>query len=227
MENTYLTDAELPATVADIKSLQNKISAIPAGPAGPAGLSGDTIQNYGGSLVKNGALELGTLEGWTGGVLIQELDCNVIESNIQYNQSHKSPKIDKNYLYSIEFEGQVSSGSVSMTVIPYKGSLGIKAIYNTDNYISSNSYQRKKFFFGGVGNYIFNFSNDTETLAIRIENLGPGTYKFKKIVLKQVLLGEPVPFNLPYLPIGQMVFDPTDGAVGRYDGTTIHWFAMA
>lgn len=39
MENTFLTDAELPATVADWKNLKKEINNIPAGPAGIANIS--------------------------------------------------------------------------------------------------------------------------------------------------------------------------------------------
>lgn len=234
-ENNFLTDADLMATVADINNLNKKINSIPAGPAGPAGLAGDTIQNYGDSLIRNGALELGNLQGWTGATLGDS--ANGLYGSIKTTSLVKStygfiPQYD--CLYSVEFyvknEGTVTAGG-GIIMDEYKADQSYTdvslRIYSAGvtTWVASNSttFVKKKYFFGGLGTLTFNIKEGTTKLVpIVFKNEGT-SISVNGLIIKQVSLGEPVPYTLPYLPTGQMVYDPSNYRIGIYNGSAVKW----
>lgn len=201
------------------------------GDTGDEGLDGELIQNYGGSLLQNSALENVSSNNYVGGTIVETykgfdaLQFTSLTHNFLIKPNSES-------LYKLELYikgiGTLNAFGFSFkkdlsSIVKSNGSYGSYFIQNKS--INSNSFIKQIGYVGGEGNASMNFAPNCVNFKLRID--ASSNLIVTKILLTKVDLGEPVPFNITFLPEGQMVYDPTDGSVGRYDGTTIHWFTMA
>lgn len=205
------------------------------GDKGDTGLAGDMIQNYGGSLVKNGALELGTLEGWTGATLGDGL--NLLNGSVKtvgsaYCQSSFIPVLDR--LYSVEYyvknegEGITNGGGVAFDGRLPDGTLAdvSKRIYPIGGWATSNfqNFTKRKLYFGGYGIESYNTKAGVAKISpIVYKNQGV-SISVNALIVKVVDLGEVVPHNLPFLPLNQTVVNNVTGKVGIFNGTTVDYY---
>lgn len=224
-----------------IDDLKQAILGDPVLKAALTGQSGETFINYSNSIIKNGAFEYG-FQDWTNIVENGKRDNLPVGKITKAAGGNKLAEntnkcfVNPNYLYKATF------GSTDFSTIKspcfliakmYNNLNNMILRANTDNYLyikiftGNGNYQKQTAYFGGIGNLGTNFTNDTAkiTVGFLIES-NTTLIELNSLLIEKVDLGEAVPFNLPFLPSGQMVFDPTDGSVGRYDGTTIHWFTM-
>lgn len=204
------------------------------GDTGETGLAGSQIQNYGGSLVKNGALELGTLEGWTGATLGDAnnlLAGSVKTTTTAISQNSFIPVLDR--LYSVEYyvknEGVVTAGGgVAFEARNLAGNIIdiSKRVYPVGGWVNSNSenFVKKKLFFGGYGTANHNIKDSTSTISPLVFKNEGVSISVNALIIKMVDLGEPVPHNLPFLPVNQTVLNATTGKVGIYNGTTVDYY---
>ena len=208
------------------------------GDAGSAGISGDMIQNYGGSLVKNGALELGTLEGWTGAIMgdgFNQLASSVKTSDSAECSSKFQVVLDQVYKieYYVKNEGAgltVESGGVGLDSFDSNGNKlnGSQRIFphGLSNWSISNSttFVKKVLYFGGLGTSGMNFSSNPKFVSPFVFKIKGPFISVNGLIINKLSLGEAVPYTLPYLPTGQTVFDPATNKVGRFNGTDVNWF---
>lgn len=196
------------------------------GPAGDKGLDGLNAPTRSGSLLPNGAFENGT-NGWSlpsGFSLLGERGGFPILQNL--NTSGYA--INSNFVYSVKERLQVievdvkaaESGLCFIAVYPRKlnGQASSTADFG-DNFGVTTSWNRVKHFLGQT-----KLSDDTAKFQIGLF-AGALTTEFNALAVRTVDLGEPVPYTLPWLPAGQMIYDPATGDVGRWDGTVETWFA--
>lgn len=203
------------------------------GSTGARGEAGAEIRNFGGSLVKNSALELGTVEGWTGGTLgtdYEGLPTIVFNTHAQFNTNKFW--IDNTRLYKITYSGK-SSGVNYRTTIRRLDKAGESISQGGDSsvlplnasFFNNITFERKILFYGGTGTSSSAFGSSCVSGQVAISNLAAGVVELSKIIVEKVSLGEPVPYNLSWLPVGQTVYDPTTFKMGLYNGSTIVWSA--
>jgi hypothetical protein len=206
------------------------------GSGGADGLAGNMLQNFGGSLIKNGALELGTLENWEGSTnaIIDGIDDRAIKIGTSVSLNLTRVKIVKNRLYRVDAEVKTDQSVLislqlfqkNSNVFGKNGGTGSSTAWGVTGIVPS--YVSKTFYYGGPSPTAANSFDTAYSFRLFIERNNGVTETFlKNLVIRECEIAEPVPFNLPWLPNGQMVFDISDGAVGRYNGTTIDWFSMA
>lgn len=198
------------------------------GAAGQVGPAGAIIQNYGGSLLKEGAFEYNSKGGWNAGVLEGMLNgLPVYKTNTANEVNTNVFAVNPKRLHRIIFNGKVDNGNLSIAFLNYDVSMSgsLKTTNNTAGYLSSTTFSEKSFFVGGIGSLNFNFHADCSRVKAYIYNTSTGYAYLNALTIKEVGLGEPVPYNLSYLPTGQMVYDPTTGEAGIFNGTTVIWFA--
>lgn len=201
------------------------------GDKGDKGDSGDLIQNYGGSLVKNGAGEFSNL-GWTNGVTFSnESGITTITNNTnQYIANTNKFNIERNRLYRIRM---FAKGSGSMYCFSYNFKIdNTIATPRINNWLGSYSFFDRALttnfvelvgYMGGVGSNSMNFCNDAFSADFRFIS-SSSNVTIHSLIVEKVGLGDPVPHNLAFLPTGQLVFNSVDGKVGRYNGSTVDWF---
>lgn len=203
-----------------------------AGQRGLTGLRGEAgaeIKNFAGGLVKNSSLELLTIEGWTGGELgtdYEGLPTIVVNTHSQFNTNKFF--IDNTRLYKITYSGK-SSGVNYRLVIRRLDKAGESISQGGDSsvlplnmaFYNNITFERKIQYFGGTGSVSSAFGSNCVNGQVAISNLSAGLVELSKIVVEKVSLGEPVPYNLSWLPVGQTVYDPTTWKMGLYNGTTI------
>lgn len=200
------------------------------GAAGTHGASGDSAQNYGASLIKNGALEDNNLGRWTGTGLAIGADNEgmpTLEGTAGNNTSYIWLRTDKLYKAEYLIKG---TGNHSMLVNLYKrdNSAAPKTDNSAGAYFKFNSAMPANFtkvigYIGGVGTNNINLSANTVKAKVSFIGHNGALISLSKLVVTEVSLGEPVPYNLPYLPTFQTVYDPTTGKLGMFNGTAVVW----
>ena len=135
------------------------------------------------------------------------------------------PKIDLGRIYCIE--GYFKTSTSQEIYIFAKGALGENVnAFNGINYkvvatgINAD-YTRKRLYFSFSGTI-----SEFKTLQLVIFK-GTGTFKVSNLTFNEVSLGEAVPVNLPFLPKGQEVIDPTTGDRGILTNEIVDWYTMA
>ncbi|GAB3519523.1 hypothetical protein [Emticicia fontis] len=225
-----------PDLLALVRGPQGPAGATGAtGAAGAAGIAGDQYRTFAGSLVKNGAAELGTAEGWADGVIgavhegMLSLDFIVTASKncLNSNQFH----IDNRRLIKITCSAKVSAGNYGFylkrldkdgVAINQNSQANIFPL-NTINY-SNTGWETKTAYFGGIATNIQTaIGINTAKAQVSLYLSAAGTLSISHLCVQHVSLGEPVPFNLAYLPQWQSVYDPTTGDTGIYNGTAVVW----
>lgn len=205
------------------------------GAAGSHGASGDSVQNYGLSLIKNGALEeVGATPTprWTGTGLAVAADLfegmKVLEASAANNTSYIWIRTDR--LYKAEYFVKGASGNHSCLLNLYKAdnTAAPKTDASSGAYFKFNSALPTNFtktvgYIGGVGTNNMNVSAGTVKAKLSFLGHGGAVMSVAKLVVTEVSLGEPVPYNLAYLPTWQTVYDPTTGDIGVYNGTAVVW----
>lgn len=205
------------------------------GPIGLAGAAGDSYRAFAGSLVKNGAAELNTADGWADAVLgvvhegLFSLDFAVAASKncLNSNTFH----IDNRRLLKVTAWGKVSAGNFGFYIkrmdkdgvaIIQAGNVNIFPL-NTINH-SNTAWEQKVAYFGGTSTATTqSIGSNTAKGQISLYLSAAGTLSISHLCVQHVPLGESVPYNLAYLPEGQHVYDPTTGKLGRYNGTAVVW----
>lgn len=205
------------------------------GAVGPAGAAGSSIQNFAGSLITNGALELGTLSNWPAGTSIGELYegmptlvCTYDQSKHMNNSSECD--IDNRRLYKLTCSAKGTAiyrfflrrldkdhADIIQNAIQYIYALGAPSFSNT-------SFEQKVVYFGGTDTSLTtSIGINTVRAKVSILANSAGVVTISKLKLQMVPLGEPVPYNLAYLPENQVVYEPTTGKLGRFNGTAVVW----
>lgn len=213
-------------TIDDLKQ------AILGDPVLKAALTGSTEQNYGGSLIKS-ALEKDVATGWTGTFTVGETYKGLKSFNVTGVATSPMFPFDKDFVLKVSFYMKVVSGTPRVFFYSYdkdgnavlKSNGGLSTFLDPSGF-TANAWKKHTLYFSNVGTGSNEFAESPFLQFYLSSTTGSGNILYNRVVLEQVSTGEPVPFNLPFLPSGQMVFDPTDGSVGRYDGTTIQWFTM-
>lgn len=208
------------------------------GPTGAAGLDGNS-KSYGGSLAANSAMELGNLEGWTSmavlGDLVEGLNTLTITSAGTFVPAANSNRffLDSRRLYRLSCNAKSTGNSYYLflrrydkdnNLLSHAGDAGIYPLNIST--MNNTSFQNRTLYFGGVSTSV-NTSIGVNTVkgAIVVSTSIAGTVTVSKMIVEQVPLGEPLPYNLSWLPTGQTVVDPTTSKLGYYNGTTIVWSA--
>src|SRR6218665_2629433 len=220
----------------------------PTGATGAAGAVGSAGEgrNYSGGLFAS-ALENNTLDCFTAitGLTLNTTDVANGLPSVQivtlgsYGVAATSVKkayIDPTKLYKVSYFVKClvgTSGSVSIRLKCYDkaGAVTVKATGDPNsayqNFTASNTFTQKTSYYGGIGAASTDakkFHGDTVKAELQVlSNDLNKTMAFSKIIVEEVRLGDPVPYNLPYLPQWQMVYDPTTGDVGIYNGTAVVW----
>lgn len=205
---------------------------LPGAP-GSHGVNGDSVQNYGGSLIKNGALELSTLQSWSGTNIAIATDkfegMPVLQGSNCNNSSFIYLRTDR--LYEADFYVK-GSGNLSIFVTNYdlanvgapKTDSNLGAYFKYSMAMPAN-FTKTVGYIGGVGTNLANVSGTTVKAKVSFLGHGGVLVSIAKLVVREVDLGKPVPYNLPWLPSGQTVYDPTTSKLGLYNGTTVVWSA--
>lgn len=208
------------------------------GATGTAGSNASEIVRYGGSLVKNSALELLTLEGWFNGVLgavnegLPTLEITSTGSFIAATNTNVV-YLDNRRLYKATLFAK-TTGNNSTIYLQRLDKDGTAILHSSDGgiyplnglYFNDTTFQKKTFYFGGIGSTLnTHIGLNTVKTKIAVGTGVTGTTTISKLIFEEVSLAEPVPYNLSYLPAGQMVIDPTTSEVGYYNGTAVVWFA--
>lgn len=231
MENNFLTDAELAATVADIKAVRRDMDILPLNVQNFA-------QNFGQSLVVNGAGEIGALSGWINAKTeTYEDGKRVIEALTMDLATYVASKflVNKNRLYSIEMRAILPvNANFFFQTFDING-IGANNGLTTGAYswcypnfsptLDGSQYKNYTGYFGAVGNSQTSFGANVSMARMVFISTVAVPIKISAMVVKEVPLGTPVPYNLPCLPKGQMVVDPTTSEIGYFNGTSIVWFA--
>lgn len=207
-----------------------------AGATGAIGPTGESIQNFGYSLLRNGALEAGTLQHWVGdaitiGEVYEGLVSLLFTSAIAWHtQNDTVVDIDNRRLYKATCFAKTTSGyriflrrmDKGATDIIQGGSPWVYGIGSPS--FTNTSFEKKVVYFGGIDNTITaSFGLTAAKTKLSVYANSAGTVTINKLSFELVPLAEPVPYNLAYLPDGQMVYDTTTGKIGRYNGSTIVW----
>jgi hypothetical protein len=198
------------------------------------GDSGDQIQNFGGSLVKNGALELGTLDNWTGSTntIVEDSDGIAIRVGTDVGINLIQVRFIKNRLYCISADVKSDqSVLLSLQLFQKNGEVFLK------NFGSGSStaglptgvlanYETKKFFYGGPSETGSTSFGSAYSFRLFLERQNGVTETFlKNVILQVVALSEPVPSNLEWYPDGQALFDPANPLrKGTYINSTVGIF---
>jgi hypothetical protein len=203
------------------------------GAAGAAGVAGDQYRAFAGSLVKNGAAELGTAENWADAVLgavhegLFSLDFVVTaaKSCLNSNAFH----IDNRRLIKITCNAKTTAGNYGFylkrldkdgVAINQNSQANIFPI-NTINY-TNTAWETKVAYFGGISTSTHTaIGINTAKAQVSLFLSAASTLSISHLCVQHVSLGEPVPYNLPYLPQWQTVYDPTTGDLGIYNGTAV------
>lgn len=209
------------------------------GDTGAQGNQGDTGNynlNFGGSLIVNSAGELGNVSNWGAGVALAE----VFEGMQSLAFTHAAAgnilnttvaNIDNRRLYKLTCFAKTTASNAQFFLqrLDQSGNIIIQASSNfispTGAVFNNAEFAQKTLYFGGISNNATSFGLAAAKTKLSCYAYSAGVTTVNKLKLTLVDLGEPVPYNLPYLPTGQMVVDNTTGEVGFYNGTSVVWFA--
>lgn len=186
------------------------------GEKGDTGLNGIQVQNYGGSLLQNGALELGNLDFWA----LQSVKVSndylgmdsLICQNVNINDTVVYLCSDRLYCLSGYFKKNLTDGEV-LAFISNRETLVTQSLPTLFS-VSESNYTYKK------GYLSSNISNAYH----RRVRIGVKNCYSNSLIFRIVDLGEAVPHNLPFLPLNQTVLNNTNGKVGIYNGTTVDYY---
>ncbi|WP_337045447.1 hypothetical protein [Emticicia sp. 17c] len=206
------------------------------GATGPAGAAGATLQNFGSSLLVNGAGELGTNSNWggTGTILGDEYEGrdSVIltydTSKHIYNTTVFD--IDPRRIYKVTGFAKTTANAFTFYMMRLNKN-NENLIQGGSNFVypmfspnfNNVTFEEKTVYFGGIGSTNTSFGLSAAKSKLSVYTTGAAVVTVNKLRLNLVPLSEPVPYNLPYLPKNQVVYDPTTYALGMYNGTAVVW----
>jgi len=211
------------------------------GVAGQAGAAGHVITNYDSSLLVNGAGELGNTNRWStpnGSIVLGEVHEGMASIEITTGGPVFCPNettfhLEPRGLYKLTCSAKTTSTSYRFMLRRYDA-LGAEIAQNSNTVatalgsptFNNAAFARQTLYYGGVDTNIL-ASIGLNTVKCRLEILtgGVGVTKINRLSFQRVSLGEPVPYNLAYLPTFQTVYDPTTGKLGMFNGTTVVWSA--
>lgn len=207
-----------------------------AGANGTNGTNGTKLKNFGESLFENINYEHGNLDGFENpnNVQFELLDSKNVIKVINFTTSKltNSIRVDTNYLYKLEVYTKNTGTAVgninfyplneNNQIINTGGTISINCI----NVGLSTTFVKRVGFVGGIGTLVSNFEPNTVKLAIVFNKVVNSEIHYHSLVVSKVNISEPVPYNLPYLPEMQEVYDPATKERGYYDGTNFHWYTM-
>lgn len=203
---------------------------------GETGATGaPAAQNFGQSLITNGAAELGDISFWGNGTTLGDVFEGTDSLVLTYDATRHIynstiVNIENRRLYKIHCfaKGTVSFGfylarlNKSLANIIQENTNFVYALGSA--MFSNANFEEKTIYFGGVADTIrTSFGLNAAKTKLSVYATGAGVVTVNKLTLQQVPLCEPVPYNLAYLPNGQMVYDPTTGELGRFNGTSVVW----
>lgn len=193
------------------------------GVPGPKGLDGLNAPNWGSSLIRNSSITDG-LANTLDLAIIEIVDYHSVYSiaaGKTLGQILSTCEINKRKIYKVESAIKGTSAEIRIAIGSSEGYLGAATgvLFGTRN----NDDLKDT-----IGFYSFNqYSGKINGNLMFLKTTLEGVAEYSRTIFKECELGEPVPSNLSWLPAGQMVYDVTTGEVGRYDGTTVVWFAAA
>jgi hypothetical protein len=203
------------------------------------GAAGDQVQNFGGSLLQNGALETGTTQGWSRGELNDQIEgLNILRipqidsASLTTTNLSKRVYVRHDRLYKFEATFKLLIGTISFRfnlkdilgdpenngrqVTPYSYSSGNGLGY------SNTDFEKKEIYFGGRGNNEFCFGLNVSSIQLSILHQFNAGVELYGLVLTEVQNSTSVPSNLPWLPDGQAVFDVANPLKkGTFINTTV------
>ncbi len=179
-------------TIDDLKQ------AILGDPVLKAALTGSTEQNYGGSLIKNGALELDTKQYWTGGDLIQNKFNGLKSIHANTNWATSSHfYVDNRCLYVADYYIDTSN-LINTSLGFYIYDINGLPVNNTNGYntvsptffgsVQNGSFTRCLAYFGGFGNTSFSLPLVAKKMNVFLVN----NSKLNSLIVREVSLGEPL-----------------------------------
>lgn len=196
------------------------------GELGLTGAAGDQIQNFGGSILKNGAFEDLTLNNWTGTATINVNNSGrlpiVTTQSLYHLDEILSIRKDRLLKYEIEYQN-IQDSPITFYL---KDKLGnpVNALDYPTLYVTlwaTSNVMTKKIGYLNTSNFGLSFYK----MQVQVGGWGKDI-SFTNLILKEVSLGEAVPHSFPFLPTDQEVYDPTTGDRGRFNGTAIDWYTM-
>jgi hypothetical protein len=203
---------------------------------GSNGNDGLNAPNFGGSLLVNGAGEFNNLSGWpsTGEIIGIRKGFPIIRfSGIGNRLNNNSFLINTDRIYKINVDLKTVNNvsfflqrlSIENNPISINNSSQASPIvFNTNNL---ENFTNRIIYFNVKDNGLRDLGVDTVKARLNIFlSSESSVIEFNRLIIKEVDLGESVPSNLPWLPTGQEVHDPTTGDRGRFNGTTIDWYQM-
>lgn len=238
--DSSVVDAVIQA-IKDSPSLRNLLKGEKGaignqGIPGIQGIAGEAVKAFATSLVKNSAAELGTLDGWGTGVSLGTVHEGLLSLNFtatagQNFLDSNSFFIDNRRLLKITCMAKSDGASYGFYIrrmdkddnsITQNGQPNIFPI-NTVSYNNTN-WEQKTAYFGGTSTTSQSaIGTNTAKGKLNIYVGAAGVVSISHMCVMHVGLGEAVPYNLPYLPDGQLVYEPTTGKLGRYNGTAVVW----
>lgn len=197
-------------------------------------LNGVSFSKYGNSILRNSAFEYGLqgFEGQTNVNIDSKVDGYNIINVLGSATSSNKELIDLNFLHVIEVFAKTDSTNSNIGLKSFNDlDVNINKTNGTTTTVSvplttSADFVLNRHYVGNVGTLVSNLANGVVKVSLWLYK-GNGTFlKIKKASVRPVSLGESVPSNLPWLPAGQEVKDPTTGDRGIYNGTTVDWYTM-
>jgi hypothetical protein len=208
------------------------------GPSGIQGLAGEAVKAFASSLVKNSAAELGTLDGWTAapGVSLGTLHEGLATFNFTATTgtnylNGNSFFIDNRRLLKVTCMAKTDGATYGLYIRRMdKDDLSITQGAQPNIFplnsptLTNTNWEQKTAYFGGTSTTISSaIGTNTAKGKLNIYVGAAGIVSISHLCVQHVSLGEPVPYNLAYLPDGQVVYEPTTGKLGRYNGTAVVW----
>lgn len=194
-------------------------------------LEGVSYLTFGGSLLVNGALENLNLYGFTNidfGDYYKGFNSIKVSNNYSYYSQKLIVRKDRLYRFSSYYKSTVQlSNFIYLANFDINGASIAKNSFDSSLLPApSANFAKIEKYFGGIGNLTMNFGETCFKVELFIEST-TGVSQLNQSVFKEIDLSEAVPSNLPWLPAGQEVKDPTTGDRGYFDGTVIEWYTMA
>jgi hypothetical protein len=217
-----------------------------AGPKGDKGDKGDqgvkgepglNSPNFGGSLMVNGAGEFNNLSGWPSTAVIENYlnGLPIIKiTSVGNNLNSSTFYVNINRIYKINVNIKTTNNvtlflqrlDINLNGINEFGNVNVSMIGN-GLIPNTESLQNRTFYFNSKDNSNKSFGNNMVKSKLNVFNYtNTSETLINSLIISEVQLSESVPSNLPWLPTGQEVFDPTTGDRGRYNGTSIDWYQM-
>lgn len=195
---------------------------------GDAGANGrDGANNYLNSLVNNGAIEKGTLEGWQNGVLSSDFyqGMRYITSidHLSFTTSDFF-YLDPRKLYKCTANVKATGTNIIFVCYTPTGSSLVYPVFSVKNV--DDTFGEWVFYFGGIGAVSSNVPAESfkSQLFFSGNNVTLKNTSINRLIVKEVESGEIVPHNLPFLPLNQTVINSVTGKVGIYNGSTVDYY---